>query len=177
MKIKAKSKLNFKTIRALARAEVFRKSDPLKKMLLYCLVALLLAAVLLLEMHLLGASALPIILFIVAILLFAFELFLYFGLPRIRYKALGELRGCTNEFCFTDDSILLKAYDNGYSGESRVDYKVLTRAVETKKYLYIYQTKAQVYIVDKTSLAEGEPEQLRQKLQGILTERYVVYKY
>ncbi len=177
MKINAKSKNNYKTIKNYTRTMVFRKTNPLKKMLIFCLIAVVLAAVLILEMYLLGAHAVPIVLLIIAILMLLFELFLYFGLPRIRYHELAELKGCTNEYVFTSDSIRITAYDNGYSGEERIDYTVLRRAIETSKYLYLFQNKGKVYIVDKSSITGGTTEALQEKIRSVLDDRYVKYNY
>lgn len=177
MKITAKSKFNYKTIKHFTRASVFRKHDPLKQMLLFCLIAVLLIAILSLEMYLLDFHWVPFTLLLVAVAMLLLELYFYFVLPRIHYNRLGELKGCTNEYTFTDDSIRLTFYDNGFSGESRIDYKVLNRVIETGKYFFLFQTKSRAFIVDKSTFSDGTPEQLRLKLQEILTDRYTIYKY
>ena len=177
MRITAKSKYNYKTIKNYVRAAIFRKTNPLKKMLIYCLVDVLLIAVLCLEMFLLGCDLIPFALLVASIGMLVLELYFYFVLPRIRYHQMGEQKGCHNEFTFTDDSMRISSYDNGYGGESRIDYKVLSRVIETSKYLYIYQTKAQAVIVDKATIEGGTAEELRQKLQTILGKKYVIYQY
>lgn len=177
MKITAKSKFNYKTIKSFVRTSTFRKRDPLKQMLIYCLIAVLLIAVLCVEMYLLGVSKMPFILLLVAVAMLLLELYFYFVLPRIYYKRLGELKGCTNEFTFTDECIRMTSCDNGFSGETCIDYKVLNRVVETSKYFYIYQTKSHAFIVDKSTMQGGAAETLRQKLRPVFGEKYLIYKY
>jgi len=177
MKIKAKSKFNYKTIKAFTRTELFRKSNPLKKMATYCLISVLLVAVLLLEMFLLGPDVVPVVLLIVSILMLLLELYMYFVFPRIRYNALGQMKGAVHEFVFQDDSFQVSTSDNGYKGESHIDYDVLFKVIETSNYLYIFQNKTQALIVDKSTISGGTYLELRQVLQPILGERYVIYKY
>lgn len=177
MNIKAKSKFNYKTVKAFTHAEVFRKSHPLKKMLTYCLTAVLLAAVLILEMYLLGPSVLLFVLLAASGILLLLELYLYFILPRLRYRALGEMKGCENAFHFLEDEFRVTSNDNGYRGESRVQYKVLHRVVETSQYMFLYQNMSRTYIVEKSSVSGGTPLELREKLQSILKDRYMIYKY
>ena len=177
MKITAKSKFNYKTIRDFIRTTSFYKTNPMKKLVIYCAIFAVLAVSILLEMYLLGPQTYLTVMLIVALVVVLLELYIYFILPRIQYNALGQMKGCTNEFTFTDDSIRLVSLDNGFSGESRIDYKVLNRTIETGKYFYIFQTKSQALIVDKSTIAGGTPEELRQKLQTVLGKKYKIYKY
>lgn len=177
MKITATSKFNYKTIKNFVRTMAFYKTNPLKKLITYCEIFAVLSAVILLEMYLLDNDPVFVVALIVAILAVLFELYLYFVLPRIRYNALGQMKGCTNEFTFTDDSIRQVSYDNGYSGESRIDYKVLSRAIETSVYFYIFQTKSQAMVVEKATIEGGTAEELRMKLQSVLGKKYKIYNY
>lgn len=177
MNFTAKSKFNYKTVKHFVRANMFGKRDPLKKLVIHCLIALLLIGAVLLEMHLLGPSPVLRVLLMLACALLLLDLYLYFILPWVRYRALGQLRGCTNEYTFTEDSIRLTSYDNGFSGESRIDYKVLYRCIETSAYFYIFQTKSRAFIVDKSTMEAGNHLLLRQKLQSILEKKYQIYKY
>ena len=177
MKIKAKSIFDYKTIKAFIRTSLFRKTDPLKKLLIYCFTFILLAVILWVEMSLLGPSVSQYILLGVCVAALLLELYLYFGIPRLRYNALANLKGCTNEFLFTDDYMQIKSSDSGFSGESRIKYTVLTKAVETSKYMYIFQDKNHAYIVDKSTFSDGTPQQLQEKLQSILGKKYQIYKY
>ena len=177
MNFTAKSKFNYKTIQDFTRATFYGKRNPLKMFVIHSLISLLLIGVVLLEMHLLGANTELIGLLVAAIILLLLDLFWYFVMPWARYRALGQLRGCTNEYTFTEDSIRLTSYDNGFSGESRIDYKVLYRCIETSAYFYIFQTKSQAFIVDKSTMEAGNHLLLRQKLQPILEKKYQIYKY
>lgn len=177
MKIKAKSKFDYKTMKAFVRASFSRKHDPLKKLLIYCLTFVILAAVVLLEMHLVGSSLPLRLVLYVSIAAILLELYMYFLAPRIRYNALAKLKGCTHEFLFTEDYMQINSSDSGFSGESRIKYTVLTKAVETSKYMYIFQDKNHAFIVDKATFSDGTPQQLQEKLQSILGKEYVIYKY
>ena len=177
MKIKAKSKLDYKTIKAFVRAGLFRKSSPAKKMAIYCVVAILLTAVMSFEIKLLGPTTMSVILLCASVLLLLFELYLFFIVPRLRYRALAEMKGCVNEYVFRDDYMLAPSKDNGFDSESRIDYKVLSKTIETGKYFYIFHNKNQALIVDKSTLSGGTGLELRNHLKQFLGERYQIYKY
>lgn len=177
MKIKAKSKLDYKTVKAFVRAGLFRKSLPARKLAIYCAIAVLLAAVIGFEIYLLGPTPTRIIMLCIAGCMLLLELYLYFIVPRLRYNALGQLKGCVNEFVFREDYMLVASKDNGFDGESRIDYKVLSKVIETGKYFYIFHSRNQGTIVEKSTLSGGTCLELRNLLQEILKDRYQIYKY
>lgn len=177
MKIKAKSKFDYKTTKAFVRAGLFRKSSPARKLAFYCVIAVLLAAIASLEIYFLGSSPWLIAVMFMAALLLLFELYLYFIAPRLRYNALGQLKGCVNEFVFHDDYMMVTSKDNGYDGESRIDYKVLSKVIETSKYFYIFHSRNQGMIVEKATVTGGTCLELRNLLQEMLKDRYQIYKY
>lgn len=176
MKITATSKIDFKTVRAFAYMNAFRTNKPLKKVLIYCFTCLLLAAILWLEMHLMGVSWVSVALMAVAVLLLVLELYLYLVYPRMCYKGMGETKGCAYSFTFLDDKILLQAKENGLAGDITLEYKCLRKAVETKDYLYLFQGKGQALMVDKKTIKGGTAEQLRGTLVGYLNGHYKIYK-
>ena len=175
MKIKAKTKLNYKPFRSYVRTTVFRKEKPLKKMLLYCLIASLLCIILLLEMKLLGATTLPVILMIAAVLMLLFEVYLFFIFPLQRFNALGELRGCEYEYVFHDEAVDVVAKDNGYDSTSKIRYTSLLRVIEAGNYVYLCTTKTYVLILEKKDLAEEELTALTTTLKTCLKDRYITY--
>jgi len=167
MNIKAKSTFDRKTITAFTRAMLFRKSDPFRKMLVYCLTFVLLSAVVAAEMYLLGPSVPMYILLGVCVFALLLELYLYFIVPRIRCRALADRN--VNEFLFADDGFEVCGQWN--------DYSVLTGAMETSEYLYIFQNRSQALIVEKATVTGGTAAQLQKKLQSVLKKHYMICKY
>lgn len=177
MKIKAKSIFDYKTIKAFIRTSLFRKTDPLKKLLIYCFTFILLAVILWAEMSLLGPSVFQYILLGVCVAALLLELYLYFVIPRIRYHGLGERKDSTHEFLFTDDSVEFCSGENGYQGEHTIKYRALARVVETARYMYLFQDKNHALIVAKATISGGTALELREKLQSKLGRKYIIYKY
>lgn len=176
MKITATTKMDYKTVRAFAYMNMFRTNKPLKKVLLYCIISILLAAVIWLEMFLMDPSSWMIVLLVVDLVVLLIELYLYLVYPRMVYKGMGELKGCVNTFTFLDDKIQIQSKDNGYTGDATMEYKYLRRIMETPDYMYLFQTNRQVLTVDKNTLKGGTAEQLRGVLVGFVNGRYKIYK-
>ena len=176
MKIYAETKCDFKTMKAFTYLSAFRTNKPGKKVLLFSVITILLAIILWLEIQLLGANAFFVVTFILVLLILALELYLYFGLPVVRFRAMGNLMGCKHAFRFEDEAFTVMSSDTGYSSECTIGYKNLEKVAETPDYFYIFHSKTQVFIVNKSSMEEGTEGQLRQKLVEYLNGRYKIYK-
>ena len=102
---------------------------------------------------------------------------LYFTLPRIRYNALANFKEAENAYVFCDDFLKVSTAGREYSGEAKIEYSFLVKAYETSKYFFLYQTKDQIYIVDKSTIEGGTAEDIRSKLSAVLKDKYFICKY
>ena len=82
-----------------------------------------------------------------------------------------------NEYLFSDNAFYVSAETDMYKGKSEIKYSVIVKVSETKRYIFIYQTKSMVYIVDKFSLSDESTEELRKKLLSVIGKNYILYSY
>ena len=87
------------------------------------------------------------------------------------------MQNADNQYIFCDD--VLKAFTKSreYNGESEIAYSLFVKVYETSKYLFLYQTNNQVFIVDKNTIEGGTVEEIRNKLSAFVTNKYIVCKY
>ena len=113
----------------------------------------------------------------VAIILFLLECYLYFLLPKIRYKELAKMKDAENEYIFCDNVLKTFTKSQEYNGEAEIEYSLFVKVYETSKHLFLYQTNNQVFIVDKNTIEGGTVEEIRNKLSAFVTNKYIVCKY
>ena len=176
MEIKAKCKFDFESIRALTHLSLFKKANPKKRFLIWSIISTIVVVVIILEM-IVFSDAMLIALLCVAVVLFLLECHLYFLLPKIKYKALAKMKDAENQYIFCDN--VLKAFTKSqeYSGEAEIEYSLFVRAYETTKYLFLYQTNNQAFIIDKNTIEGGIFEDIRKKLSAYVKDKYVICKY
>mgnify|MGYP003291408982 CR=1 FL=1 len=176
MEIRAKCKFDFVSIRALTHLSLFKKANPQKSFFTWTIISAILAVVIILEMIIFSDTML-IGLLCVAIILFLLECYLYFLLPKIRYNALAKMKNAENQYIFCDN--VLKALTNSieYNGEAEIEYSFFVKVYETNKYLFLYQTNNQVFIVDKFTIEGGTIEEIRNKLSTFVKDKYIICKY
>ena len=112
------------------------------------------------------SDAMLIELLCVAIILFLLECYLYFLLPKIRYKALAKMKDAENEYIFCDNVLKTFTKSQEYNGEAEIEYSLFVKVYETTKYLFLYQTNNQVFIVDKNTVEGGTIEEIRNELKN-----------
>ncbi len=176
MMINAETKHDFKTVKAFTYLSAFRTNKPAKKVLLFSLITVMLLVILWLSMRLLEPGAFLVTMFVVTLLLLLTELFLFIGLPIIRYRSMGNLMNCRQQFRFSDEVFTVVTTDDGYEDECTLMYKKVDKVLETPDYFYIFHSRTQQFIVDKKSLDDAEIEPLRAKLMGFVPGRYKVFK-
>ena len=176
MEIKAKCKFDFDSIRALTHLSLFKKANPKKRLLTWSIISAILAVVIILEM-IVFSDAMLIELLCVAGVLFLLECYLYFLLPKIRYKALAKMKDAENEYIFCDNVLKTFTKSQEYNGEAQIEYSLFVKVYETSRYLFLYQTNNQVFIVDKNTIEGGTVEEIRNKLSAFATNKYIVCKY
>lgn len=174
MEIRAKCHYNLDAINALVRLSMFKRNDPKKRMILWTILYALLFGVILLEKMIFRVDLPLDILFIIE---FATLLYLYFGyflLPKIRYHAMSKMKEIANEYIFYDDQLHVSSNSEDYHGTAEIKYDLFVRVYETSRYLFLYETKNQVFLVEKSTLSGGTIEELRKKFAK---GRYVLCNY
>ena len=96
MKIQAKCRFDFKSIKALTHLTTYRKANPKKAVRLRAILYFALLLVIIAELIVFGFDSVLIILIIADLLAIALEAFMYFGLPNIRYKSLAKMKDAEN---------------------------------------------------------------------------------
>ena len=176
LEIKAKCKFDFESIRALTHLSLFKKANPKKRFLTWSIISGILAVIIILEM-IIFSDAMLIELLCVAVILFLLECYLYFLLPKIRYKALAKMKDAENEYIFCDNVLKTFTKSQEYNGEAEIEYSLFVKVYETSRYLFLYQTNNQVFIVDKNTIEGGTVEEIRNKLSAFVKNKYIVCKY
>lgn len=177
MKINASCVFDLDSTKALIRLGMFQKHDPKKRMIFWGIIYTVLAIVLVLQDVVIGLNG-ELISYL-GILLFAELLvcYSYFLVPRIRYKAMANMKGTVNQYCFLDDSLEVTSNNGSYGGKAELQYTMLVKSMETSKYFFLYQTKNQIYIVDKSTISGGTAEDIRNKLISVLDNKHIICKY
>ena len=119
----------------------------------------------------------PIILIVVDLLVILIDFFMYFGLPKIQYKALAKMKDAENEYVFCDNVLKTFTKSQEYNGEAEIEYSLFVKVYETTRYLFLYQTNNQVFIVDKNTIEGGTVEEIRNKLSAFVKDKYILCKY
>ena len=177
MEIHAYCELNLESVQALCRLQMFRRANPKKRMCFWGIVYGVLIAVVVIEMFLFGPRPMLTccLLLSTAVLLLIF--YQYFLFPQIQYKALAKMKMVRNSYTFTDDTLRTVSEGPAIQGESVIPYSTVVKAMETTRYLFLFQTKNQVLLIDNATLSGGTVGDIRDKLQPMLGKKYIVCKY
>ena len=176
MEIKAKCKLDMDTTKALTHLWMFKKANPKKRMLTWLIVSVILVLVLVLEAIVFSDITMmkPIWLLVVIWLL---ECFLYFIFPKMQYKSLSKMKNAENQYTFCDNILKTFTKSDDYTGQAEIEYSLFEKVYETSKYFFMYQTKNQVFVVDKSTIEGGTVEEIRNKLSAFVKDKYILCKY
>ena len=177
MEIRAKSKFDFDSTRALTHLVMFKKADPKKRMIFWTVTYAILFAIIVLEIVFLGQNLGFYVLLGVEIIWLLLMYFWYFIIPKIQYKALAKMKDAENEYIFCDNAIKAFTKSQEYNGEAEIEYSLFVKVYETSKYLFLYQTNNQVFIVDKSTIEDGKVEEIRNKLSAFVKDKYILCKY
>lgn len=176
MEITATSKYDRKTATALARVGVFKRHNPKKRMILLAALIGVIVAESILMLFLLGGGF-PILLLCLSAVLILIQCYVYFLLPKIQYRLLGKFAESCHTFHFTDDTVIITSSGDDYNGSCSITYHMFYQVMETGEYLFLYQNKRQVFVVDKSTVQGGTVSELRTKLANISGLRYILCKY
>ena len=179
MKIKAKCRYDYECVKAATHVNTFKKFNP-KKVSLFMFI-LLLIDVVLLAMDIFvftdNSSSKTVIALISCIMCMVFLYIFYFQMPKNQYRALGKLKNLENKYFFEDDQIIIIGEHDEYKGRTEIPYSMIIKAVETSRYLLLYRTKLQSYIVDKSTFMNGTIDDIRAKLVPQLKTKYIICRY
>ena len=107
-----------------------------------------------------GVDAKVIIAFCLVLIVDIFYLVSYFVVPRYALNR-SPLLGLTIVFTFLDSIFAMDALTKKGSDRSTFKYSELVKVRESKQDLYLYITKSQAFIVDKSGFSEEELAELK----------------
>lgn len=177
MEIGAKCKLDFDSVKALIHLSIYKKTDPKKaarSMAIWFLVLFLASAA---ELIAFGYDPIMLILIIAELLMIALDAWMYFGLPRIRYRSLARMKDVENDHLFGERCLKIVTKSEAYNGEAEVSCSVFVKVYETSAFLFLYQTNDQVFLVDKSTITGGSVDDIRNILSLAVKDKYIVCKY
>lgn len=177
MEIGAKCKLDFDSVKALIHLSIYKKTDPKKaaRSMAICFLVLFLASAA--ELIAFGYDPSMLILIIVELLMIALDAWMYFGLPRIRYRSLAKMKDAENDYLFGERSLKIVTKSEAYNGEAEISYSVFVKVYETSAFLFLCQTNDQVFLVDKATITGGSVDDIRNILSLTVKDKYIVCRY
>ena len=137
----------------------------------------LLLVIAILEIIILEMGMPLILVVIAAVIIMLWNAYMWFFYPKVRYNALAKMKNTQNEYVFTDEKIFVISTGAEYNGEAEIEYSLFVKVYETSKYLFLYQTNNQVFIVDKSTVEGGTVEEIRNKLSTFVKAKYITCKY
>ena len=174
MEITAKCLYNLKGVTALLHLQLFKKANPKSRMILWSVIYGVLSLILLLEKIFWQAEVIHLLVLMAVVMLLM--CYMYFVLPRQTYKAQGKLKDAENTYTFGENSVHIVSQAEQYTGEAQVEYGLFIKVYETSEYFFVFQTKNQVFLVDKSTIQGGTAEDIRSRLSGAV-KKYVICKY
>lgn len=177
MEIRAKCKLDYECVKALSYASMYRIMKPQTAFITTIIMGTLVLLLEILTGVFWGLDMISIGFLIFAVLLICLNCFLYFGIPRIQYNALDKMKMMENEYTFCDDVIKVSSKSEEYNAEGELKYSMIPKVKETSKYLFVFQTENQVFVVDKSTITNGTINDIREKLNPFVKKKYIICKY
>lgn len=176
VEIKAKCIFDYKGVKALTYVTMYKRNNPQTAFHFLNTLAAFMILAIIWGMQF-GVDSKSIYLLVLYVIIFLFNCFLYFVFPRMQYRALDKMKGIENEYTFCNEGIKVTSKHELYNGDAELKYSMIPKVMETSAYLFIYQSKNQVFIVDKSTITGGSIEDIRQKLIPHLKKKYIICKY
>lgn len=172
--VSARCTYDYFTIRSLVHLQMYGKGNPKNRFLLWSVIYGVLL-VLLIANRIGGSDNLqPVVLWTIW---YGLMVYMHFGWPKVQYNAQAKLKNTVNEYVFLEDRVQIQSTNAGVQTNAVLCYSVLYKIKETDRYLFIWQNKNQVIIVDKFTFNGGMPEVLQEKLRSLLGKKYVRCHY
>ena len=160
MEIKASSKYDWETVRALNNFYYLNRMRVIFVLFIVCFVLNLVIQIESLIVN--GEMTHDHILNLIYLAFLAFALlFIIFVLPKIKYNNNKYSKDSKNEFVFTDENIKLTQTHELHNSENKLSYNAIWRIYESKMFIYMHIGRRQTYIVDKSTVTGGTVEDLR----------------
>lgn len=176
MEIHGSCKYDFNAVRALNQVSIFKRRKPLGRLLFFATCFLIVTSVHLFFVYRFGDHVLQQCWYVM-IFLCVFEFYLYFLLPRISFRNMKNMKETENHYIFHSDRFSISSSLNGYSGQATMEYSMLVKVYETSRYFFIFQTRNQAYIVDKSTIAAEGALEIRSRLSSALGKKYFICRY
>ncbi len=177
MEIKASGKNDLSSVKALTQIIYFGKKSPEKKLMIYAVITLSLISLSLVSWWFTYDHTIFLYSLLWGAIFACITAFYLLVIPRLQYGNLHKMKDCVNHYVFNGDSLKVETKYEGYNGGEVIQYNMLWSVKETGRYFFIYSTKATVYIVDKSTVTNGTPEDIRRTLEPILGKKYVACEY
>ncbi len=176
MEIKASCKFDYASAKALAHLSFYGKWNPKHRFIFWTVVYGIMLLMIGLEwLWLRNPMLLAFMGICIGFILLQF--YTYFLLPKIRYKAMGKTQGIENVYVFMDDGIKASARGAGIETSGEMAYTTFIRVLETSRYFFIFQSKNQAFLVDKSTIEGGTAEQIRSRLSAVEGMKYTICNY
>ena len=92
-------------------------------------------------------------------------------------RALEKMKDMENTYTFYDDAVKIITKSEEYQGETRMEYTMLKKVLETSEYFFLYQTNNLVFIVDKSTVENGTAKEIGDRLSVYVKDQYQRCKY
>lgn len=112
---------------------------------------------------------------ILFIILIAVMSLLIFYLPKKYYKSAEKIYQGINRYKFFDDYFQAEMDNGSAKGTSNIKYDALYKVYEIPEYFYIFISRSQAYMVDKSGFNIIELDSLTAIFKNVLGKKY--YKY
>lgn len=168
MEIKAKSRYNYKVYKKMYGV-ILPWTRPLLLILAAWYTYLGVFSVISVQREIVNVdiSKIPTILLVDAFII-VFAIFL----PKMNYKLTKIADDIENEYVFEDEGFCVVSKGEDYYVESKIGYKVLKSAYETRDYIFLLISKRQTFVVEKNSISAEDRPILREVLLKKLGKKY-----
>ena len=96
-------------------------------------------------------------------------------IPALSVKMSRNLLDCINTYEFTDEEIVVHSTLPVYGGNSKFNYNFLESVYETRDAFYLFISKQQAFIINKTDIVEGNAKELQKLLKkNIHSKKYFI---
>ncbi len=172
MEIKATGKLTLDAIGTLLHATMFRGKSPKREIVKISAVIALLIAFSLVWLLLFENAEFFAYMLAVAVMIILMLVYGWFILPRIRYKALGNMKEFVNEYTFGEELFTVSGDNGEYSENTETRYSAISKVIETEKYIFIFQTPSCALVLEKSTVV-GDISQIRYRLRSVQNMKYI----
>ena len=174
MNIKETCKYTYECIRTSIYALFHSRINPRTHFLILSIIVMRCLVLEILFSFLTDSGKIDIRILILGMLSLADIYLIYFRRPQKEYQAAGELE---MQYVFEDERIIVTGERKDYKVNIELSYSMVVKAMETSKYLLVFRTKRQCYVVDKSTITNGTIDDIRGKLIPLLKTKYKKCRY